>query len=91
LKADSHLVIVPLKQNFNNELEFNEIQVISKMCHTNTASLKKKFSPKLERNEDPITPKRKLTNLVTSFTYLKLEMINPSPKKRCKQIVNGTK
>jgi hypothetical protein len=30
LEADSHSIIVPLEQFFNNEPKFNEVQVISK-------------------------------------------------------------
>jgi hypothetical protein len=53
------------------------------MGHTNMVSSK--------RSEDPITPKMNITNLVTSFMYLKLEVTNPSLEKKCKEIVNGTK
>jgi hypothetical protein len=52
------------------------------------ASLKKKFSPKSERNEYLVIPKMNIINLVTSFMYLELEVTNPSPEKRCEQIVN---
>jgi hypothetical protein len=55
------------------------------------SSPKKIFNSQLKRSEDLITPKTNITNLITYFVYLELEVTNPSLKKRCKQTSNGTK
>lgn len=51
------------------------------MDHTNMASPKKIFNSQLKRSEDLITPKIYITNLITYFVYLDLEVTNPSLEK----------
>jgi hypothetical protein len=62
-----------------------------KMGHIDMASLEKKLSVKLKRNEDSIVPKTNITNPITSFVYPKPKVIDPSPEKICEQITNGMK
>ncbi len=47
------------------------------MSYTNIASLKKMFGPKLEQSKNLVIapPKMDIINLVTSFVYLKLKVI----------------